>query len=77
VLQVPLTDLAVDAFRDQLQLAGTGPYRFPSDEDDTRHQTTVQDGFRLTLASEGAVLSRRFEFGVERSESAASLERTE
>ena len=39
----------VEAFRDQMQLAGTSPYLFPSDENDTGHQTTFRTGWRLTL----------------------------
>ncbi len=32
--EVPLTDLSVEGFRDQMQLAGNSPYLFPSDEND-------------------------------------------
>jgi len=31
VAEVPLTPIAVEAFRDQLALAGQGEYLFPSD----------------------------------------------
>ena len=30
VAEVPLTDIAVEAFRNQMELAGAGPWLFPS-----------------------------------------------
>ena len=49
VAEVPLTDLAAEAFRDQMQLAGNSPFLFPSDENDSGHQTTFKTAWRLTL----------------------------
>jgi integrase len=49
VAEVPLTDLAAEAFRDQMQLAGTGRYLFPSDGNETGHQVTFKTAWRLTL----------------------------
>jgi integrase len=49
VAEVPLTDLAVEAFRDQTQLAMNSPYVFPSDDNATGHQTTFKTAWRLTL----------------------------
>jgi len=49
VAEAPLTDLAVEASREQMQLAGNGSYLFPSDENDTGHQTTFKTAWRLTL----------------------------
>jgi integrase len=48
VADVPLTDLAVEALREQMQLAGNSPYLFPSDNA-TGHQTTFKTVWRLTL----------------------------
>ena len=45
---MPLTALAVDALRDQIQLAGHSPYLFPSDNA-VGHQTTFKTAWRLTL----------------------------
>lgn len=39
---VPLTDVAVDAFREQMTIAGDEPYLFPSDLASTGHQTTFR-----------------------------------
>lgn len=47
--EAPLTDHAVEAFRDQMQLAGNDLYPFPSDENDTGQQTTFKTAWRLTL----------------------------
>jgi integrase len=49
VAEVPLTDFAAEAFRDQMQLAGTSSYLFPSDDNDTGHQSTFKTAWRLTL----------------------------
>jgi integrase len=48
VAEVPLTDLAVEALRDQMQLAGDSSYLFPS-ENAVGHQTTFKTVWRLTL----------------------------
>jgi integrase len=48
VAEVPLTDLAVEALRDQMQLAGDSSYLFPS-ENAVGHQTTFKTAWRLTL----------------------------
>jgi integrase len=49
VAEVPLTDLAVEALRDQMQFSGNSAYLFPSDENATGHQTTFKTAWRLTL----------------------------
>lgn len=48
VAEVPLTDLAVEAIRDQIQLAGTSPYLFPR-QNPVGHQTTFKTAWRATL----------------------------
>ncbi|MGI8741847.1 MAG: tyrosine-type recombinase/integrase [Bryobacteraceae bacterium] len=40
IAEVPLTDLAREAFREQIRIAGQGPWLFPSDENPTGHQKT-------------------------------------
>jgi integrase len=49
VAEAPLTDLAVNAFQAQMQLAGNGSYLFPSDDNETGHQTTFKTAWRLTF----------------------------
>jgi len=47
--EVPLTPLAVEAFRDQLHLSPLSQYLFPSDRDQNGHQKSVKKVWRLTL----------------------------
>ena len=49
IAEVPLTPLAVQAFRDQLRIAGPGPYLFPSDKNESGHQTTLKTVWHKTL----------------------------
>ena len=49
VAEVPLTDLAVAAFRDQMEIAGHSPYVFPSENNRTGHQTTFKTAWAATL----------------------------
>jgi integrase len=38
VAEAPLTDIALEAFRSQMELAGPGPWLFPSDGNKTGHR---------------------------------------
>jgi integrase len=49
VAELPLTRVAVEAFRDQIALAGNGSYLFPSEESATGYQRSVRTAWRLTL----------------------------
>jgi integrase len=49
VAEVPMTEIALEAFRDQLQLAGDSPYVFPRDGNPTGHQTTFKTAWAATL----------------------------
>jgi integrase len=49
VAEVPLTEMAVRAFQDQMQIGGDGPYLFPSAENPTGHQTTFKTVWAATL----------------------------
>ena len=49
VAELPLTAMAVQAFRDQMALAGGSDYLFPSEESATGYQRTLRTGWRLTL----------------------------
>jgi len=49
VAEVPLTEVALAAFRTQLAISGPGPYLFPSDQGSVGHQTTFKTVWRLTL----------------------------
>ena len=57
VAEVPLTEIAVEAFRDQIRACRPGPWLFPSDENPSGHQTTFKTVWQRTLAAgEGSVL---------------------
>ena len=47
--EVPLTPLAVEAFRSQMAIAGESPFLFPSDLNRSGHQTTFKTVWHKTL----------------------------
>lgn len=49
IAEVPLTDLAIAAFRDQIRIAGPGAWLFPSEENSTGHQKTLKTVWHATL----------------------------
>jgi integrase len=49
VAEVPLTPMAIEAFRDQMGVAGDGPWVFPSDKNESGHQTTFKTAWHKTL----------------------------
>ena len=51
--EITLTDLAAEAFRDQMELAGPSPWVFPSDESGSGHLVTVKKAWRATLKRAG------------------------
>jgi integrase len=59
--EVPLTDLAVEAFRDQLSLAGPGPWLFPSDRNPRGYQASFKKVWRTTLERAGVPYFRIYD----------------
>jgi integrase len=53
VSELPLTKLALDAFRDQITSAGNGDLLFPSAETSTKHLRSVKTAWRNTLRRAG------------------------
>ena len=49
VAEVPLTPLAIQAFRDQMRLSPCSPYLFPSDQNSSGHQRTFKTTWEATL----------------------------
>ena len=45
----PLTTIAVEAFRNQIAIAGNGDFMFPSDETPTKHVKSVRTAWRNAL----------------------------
>jgi integrase len=53
IAEVPLTDMALQAFKDQIQLAGPGPWLFPSSTVPSAHQKTFKTAWHATLRRAG------------------------
>jgi integrase len=49
IAEVPLTDLAGEAFREQIRISGSGPWLFPNDDSSTGYQKSLKTVWRLTL----------------------------
>jgi integrase len=49
VAEVPLTEIAVKAFRSQLEISGTGPWLFPCDRNPLGYQQTFKNVWKTTL----------------------------
>ena len=61
VAEVPLTDIAVEAFRSQMELAGPGPWLFPSDENPTGYQTNFKKAWDTNPAKAGIPYFRLYD----------------
>src|ERR1035441_804324 len=53
IAEVPLTDVTLQAFNDQIQLAGPEPWLFRSSTDPKAHQTTFKRTWHATLRRAG------------------------
>ena len=61
IAEVPLTDIAADAFRRQLALSGPGPYLFPSDVTADGYQKTFKTVWHATLRRAGVRYFRLYD----------------
>ncbi len=61
VAEVPLTDIAVDAFRNPLAISGPGPFLFPSDENPEGHQKSFKTVWHATLRRAGVTYFRIYD----------------
>jgi integrase len=61
VADVPLTDIALEAFRSQMEISGPGPWLFPSDGNRTGHQTEFKKIWRTTLQRAGVPYFRLYD----------------
>ena len=53
VSDIPLTDLAAEAFQEQLNVAGPGPWLFPSSRKSDQHQLSFKKVWQTTLRRAG------------------------
>src|ERR1700677_356193 len=49
IAEVPLTSLAIDAFKSQMAISGEGPFLFPSNRNQSGHQTALKTVWQKTL----------------------------
>jgi len=61
IAEVPLTPLAVQAFRNQLAISGPGPSLFPSHLNPTGHQRTLNTAWQKTLRRAGVPYFRIYD----------------
>jgi integrase len=61
VADVPLTGIALEAFRSQVELAGASPWLFPSYGNKTGHQTEFKKTWRTTLQKAGVPYFRLYD----------------
>jgi integrase len=61
VAEVPLTDFAVEAFRDQLEMAGPGEWLFPSEGNPRGYQGSFKNAWRGTLSRAGVEYFRIYD----------------
>lgn len=61
VAEVPLTERAREAIRNQMQLAGDSPFLFPSEDSQAGHLTTLKKGWRCTLRKAGVAYFRLYD----------------
>jgi len=61
VAEVPLTEIATNAFRDQLGISGPGPYLFPSDANPNGYQQTFKTVWHATLRRAGVSYFRIYD----------------
>ncbi len=61
VAEVPLTDMATEAFRSQIELAGPGPWLFPSPQNPIGHQTNFRKTWERALRRAGVPYFRLYD----------------
>lgn len=61
VAEVPLTEIAADAFRSQLAISGPGHYLFPSDGNPDGYQQTFKTVWHATLRRAGVLYFRIYD----------------
>jgi integrase len=50
VAEVPLTELAVEAFKKQISISGTRPYLFPNSDNPSGYQASFKKVYRRALS---------------------------
>ena len=61
IAEVPLTAIALEAFRDQISISGNGPWLFPSDSNPARYQQSFKKTWSSTLRKDGISYFRLYD----------------
>jgi len=61
VAEIPLTDIAVEALRHQMEIAGPGPWLFPSSHKPNEHQADFKKTWQRTLKRAGITHFRLYD----------------
>jgi integrase len=61
IAEVPLTEIAVKAFRSQIEISGTGPWLFPCDDSPLGYQQSFKKIWRTTLRRAGVPYFRLYD----------------
>jgi integrase len=61
IAEILLTSLAVEAFKSQMRVSGTGPFLFPSDKNPSGHQKNLKTAWRKTLKRAGVPYFRIYD----------------
>ncbi len=61
VAEVPLTDIAIEAFRSQIEISGPGPWLFPNPSNPTGHQTNFKKAWERALRKGGIPYFRLYD----------------
>ena len=61
IAEIPLTPLAVEAFKSQMLNAGPGPFLFPSDKNPSGHHRNLKTAWRKTLKRAGVPYFRIYD----------------
>jgi integrase len=64
VAEVPLTNLALDAFHDQIRISGTGPWLFPNEESSTGYQKKSENSMASDVAKSKRALFPYLRFAI-------------
>jgi integrase len=61
IAEIPLTPLAIEAFKNQMLISGIGPFLFPSDKNPSGHHKNLKTAWRKTLKRAGVPYFRIYD----------------
>jgi len=61
IAEIPLTPLAIDAFKNQMMISGDGPFLFPSAKNPSGHHKNLKTAWRKTLKRAGVPYFRIYD----------------